>query len=107
MSRQVPYFLAFADAIAEHLRAIEVKYRPLIRAQIREQLEFEPDVETKNRKPLRVPAPFGATWDVRIGPNNRFGVLYVIDAEARTVRIMAIGEKKRERLLIGGKEVRQ
>jgi hypothetical protein len=32
-------------------------------------------------------------------------VLYDIDEEARVVKIMAIGEKQRERLFIGGEEV--
>ena len=66
---------------------------------------FEPAAETTNRKPLQQPAPVGATWQIRFGPDNRFRVLYDIDQEARVVRIMAIGEKQRERLFIGGEEV--
>jgi len=50
-------------------------------------------------------APFGATWEIRFGPGNRFRVLYDIDEEPRVVRIMAIGEKQRERLFVGGEEV--
>jgi hypothetical protein len=48
---------------------------------------------------------FGATWEIRFGPDNRFRVLYDIDQEARVVQIMAIGEIQRERLFIGGDEV--
>jgi mRNA-degrading endonuclease RelE of RelBE toxin-antitoxin system len=103
--RRQAYTLAFASEVTKHLRAIEAKYHALIREKIGEQLRFEPVAETANRKPLRQPAPFGATWEIRFGPDNRFRVLYDTDLEARMVRIMAIGEKQRERLLIGGEEV--
>jgi len=105
MARKKPYTLAFASAVTEHLRAIDAKYHALIREKIGEQLRFEPAAETTNRKPLRPPATFGATWEIRFGPDNRFRVLYDIDEEARVVQIMAIGEKQRERLFIGGEEV--
>src|SRR5260370_37718555 len=102
MARRQPYTLAFAAEATRHLRAIEAKYHALIREKIGEQLRFEPAAETTNRKPLRQPAPFAATWEIRFGPDNRFRVLYDIDEEARMVQIMAIGEKQVERLIIGG-----
>jgi mRNA-degrading endonuclease RelE of RelBE toxin-antitoxin system len=105
MARQQPYTLAFASAVTKHLRAIDAKHRALIREKIGEQLRFEPSSETANRKPLRQPAPFEATWEIRFGPDNRFRVLYDIDEQSRTVQILAIGEKRRERLFIGGEEV--
>src|SRR5260370_34373008 len=105
MARRQAYTLAFAAEVTKHLRAIDAKYHAHIREKIGEQLRFEPAAETTNRKPLRQPAPFGATWEIRFGPDNRFRVLYDIDQEARVVQIMAIGEKQRERLFIGGEEV--
>ncbi len=105
MVRRQPYTLAFASAVSEHLRAIDAKHHALVREKIGEQLRFEPGAETTNRKPLRQPAPFEATWEIRFGPDNRFRVLYDIDEEARVVQVMAIGEKQRERLIIGGEEV--
>jgi mRNA-degrading endonuclease RelE of RelBE toxin-antitoxin system len=105
MARQQPYTLAFASAVRAHLRAIDAKYHALIHEKIGEQLRYEPGNETTNRKPLRQPALFGATWEIRFGPDNRFRVLYDIDAESHVVQIMAIGEKQRERLFIGGVEV--
>lgn len=105
MARQQPYVLAFVDAVADHLRAIDVKHHSLIRRKIREQLVFEPGVETTNRKPLGQPAAFGATWEIRFGPENRFRVLYDIEEEPRVVKILAVGEKHRDRLFIGGEEV--
>ena len=77
----------------------------LIRARIEKQLRFEPTKETRNRKPLRQPAPFEATWEIRFGPKNRFRVLYGVDEEHRTVQIQAFGSKEGHRLLIGGEEV--
>ena len=105
MARQQPYVLAFVDAVADHLRAIDVKHHSLIRQKIREQLVFEPGVETTNRKPLRQPAAFAAAWEIRFGPENRFRVLYDIAEEPRVVKILAVGEKHRDRLFIGGEEV--
>jgi mRNA-degrading endonuclease RelE of RelBE toxin-antitoxin system len=105
MARAQPYTLAFAAAVGEHLGAIDAKYRGLIREKIGELLRFTPGAETTNRKPLRPPAPFAATWEIRFGPANRFRVLYDIDEQERTVRILAVGEKRRERLFIGGEEV--
>ena len=78
MARQ-GYSLAFAAEVTKHLRAIDAKYHALIREKIGEQLRFEPAAETTNRKPLRQPAPFAATWEIRFGPDNRFRVLYDID----------------------------
>ena len=105
MARNKPYTLAFAAAVTDHLRAIDAKYHALIREKIGEQLRFEPGAETKNRKPLQPPAVFGATWELRFGPGNRFRVLYDIDEEQHAVQIVAIGEKDGNRLIVGGEEV--
>jgi hypothetical protein len=66
---------------------------------------FEPGVETKNRKPLRQPAVFGAQWEIRFGPDNRFRVLYDFDEERHVVEILAVGVKDCNRLIIGGEEL--
>src|SRR2546430_237066 len=96
MARRQRFTLAFASEVTNHLRAIDPKHHSLIREKIGEQLRFEPAAETTNRKPLRQPAPFGATWEIRFGPDNRFRVLYDFDPEARVVQILAIGEKQKE-----------
>jgi mRNA-degrading endonuclease RelE of RelBE toxin-antitoxin system len=105
MARRQASTLAFAAEVTKHLRAIDAKYHAHIREKMDEQLRFEPATETTNRKPLQPPAPFGATWEIRFGPDNRFRVFYEIDEENREVRILAIGVKERERLFIGGEEV--
>jgi mRNA-degrading endonuclease RelE of RelBE toxin-antitoxin system len=105
MARRQPYDLIYARGLTNHLASIDAKYDRLIRESIEEQLQFEPIVETRNRKPLRRPAPFGATWEIRFGPDNRFRVLYDVDEEKRAVSILAVGEKEGNRLIIGGREV--
>src|SRR5712691_6795921 len=105
MARKKPYEISYDQAVSKHLRAIEAKYHALIRAEIEGQLQFEPGTETRNRKPLRQPAPFEATWELRCGPGNRFRVLYGIDEERREVQIQAIGVKVGNKLIVGGEEV--
>ena len=105
MTRQPPYSIIYARGVNEHRRAIDAKYDQLIRENIEEQLTFQPGVETRNRKPLQQPAAFGAQWEIRFGPDNRFRVLYDIDQKNRRVEVLAIGEKDGNRLIVAGEEV--
>ena len=105
MARKPSFALIFDPGVNGHLRAIEAKYHSLIRDTIRSQLTYEPDRETRNRKPLKRPVEFGAEWELRFGPDNRFRVLYATDPEAQEVYILAIGIKDGNRLIIGGEEV--
>jgi mRNA-degrading endonuclease RelE of RelBE toxin-antitoxin system len=105
MARLQPYSIGYVAAVAEHLQVIEQKYHSLIRAKIQEQLSFEPGVETINRKRLRQPAAFGAEWEIRFGPGNRFRVLYTFSDAMREVCVLAIGVKDRNRLFIGDEEI--
>ena len=105
MARKQPFSLIFDPEVKQHLRAIEAKYHSLIRTTIEEQLRFEPETETRNRKPLQRPAALGATWELRFGPDNCFRLFYAVVPENREVQILAIGVKERNRLIIGGEEV--
>jgi len=105
VAKKRPYSLVFAPVVRGHLEAIDPKYDSLIRGKAEEQLTYEPDVVTRNRKPVRPPAAFQAEWELRFGPKNRFRVFYQIDPENREVRIVAVGVKDRNRLLVGGEEV--
>ena len=78
----------------------------LIRSTIEQQLVFEPDVETRNRKPLTRETKFGARWELRLGDDNELRAFYSVYPEEAEVHILAIGIKVRERLYIGGKEVK-
>jgi hypothetical protein len=105
MAKKPPFALIYDDEVAGHLAAIEPKYHSLIRMTIEDQLRFEAETATRNRKPLERPGALGARWELRLGPDNRFRVFYRVEAEERRVRILAVGVKERDRLFIAGEEV--
>jgi hypothetical protein len=105
MAKKPPFALIYDPEVQGQLDAIEAKYHSLIRFTIDEQLRFEPETVTRNRKPLERSIELGARWELRLGPGNRFRVFYRIDAEQQ-VRILAIGVKERNRVFIAGKEVK-
>ena len=96
--------LVYAAETLDHLDAIERKYHRLIEKTIDQQLRYTPERVTRNRKPLEEPGPFGSTWELRVGPNNRLRIFYEVNAEQGTVEILAIGVKERNRLRIGREE---
>jgi mRNA-degrading endonuclease RelE of RelBE toxin-antitoxin system len=97
--------LIYPPIIKQHLKFIEAKYYSLIQESLENQLQFQPDIETRNRKPLRRPVVFGAKWEIRFGPDNRFCVFYRVDYDNEQVVLLAISEKRGNRLFIGGEEV--
>jgi mRNA-degrading endonuclease RelE of RelBE toxin-antitoxin system len=106
MALRSHFDIIYAPQIKQHLRIIERKYHSLIRKEIETHLQFTPDVETRNRKPLSRPIEFGADWELRCGADNRFRVFYEIDREHGEVHILAIGVKRGNRLFVGGEEVK-
>ncbi len=106
MAPRQRFDLIYAPLTKLHLKPIERKYYSLIRTTIEDELQFEPDVETRNRKPLKRPVTFEAEWELRFGPDNRFRVFYDINIESHEVHILAIGVKEGNRLFIGGEEVK-
>jgi mRNA-degrading endonuclease RelE of RelBE toxin-antitoxin system len=63
---------------------------------VERQLQFQPDIETRNRKPMR-PNPL-APWELRIGTLR---VYYDFeDSPERVVFIRAIGIKQRNNVII-------
>ncbi len=105
MNERRRFDLIYAPQVKGHLTAIERKYHSLIRRTIETQLQFEPDVETHNKKPLRRPSELGAEWEIRFGPDNRFRVFYTVNHKECRALILAIGTKKRNHLVIGKEEV--
>jgi mRNA-degrading endonuclease RelE of RelBE toxin-antitoxin system len=105
MNARSRFDLIYAPQVKAHLKTIERKYHSLIRRSIETQLQFNPDVETRSRKPLKRPVEFGADWEIRFGPDNRFRVFYEVKRELQQVTVLAIGIKKGNRLIIGGEEV--
>jgi hypothetical protein len=100
------FTIVYAPVTKQHLRTIEAKYYSLIRAIVDEQLSFEPTTETRNRKPLKRPVVFMATWEIRFGPQNRFGVYYDVDLEQQLVSVLAIGHKRGNHIMIGAEEIK-
>ena len=98
------YELIYAEETYQHIAAIERQYHSLIRRTIEQQLLYEPNVRTRNRKPLVKPARFGEAWELHFGPDNRFRVFYHLDEQVNQVRVLAIAEKRDEKLYVGGKE---
>lgn len=80
MAYRPKFALEFAPETVSHLDAIEREYHRLIEKTIDEQLGNTPEQETRNRKLLERPTPFGATWELRFGANNRFRVFYEVDS---------------------------
>ena len=100
-----PFRLIYAAQVKEQLKFVQRKYHSLIRDALETQLRYEPDVETRNRKPMEQPTLLEANWELRFGSNNRFRAFYTINMGPREVNIVAIGVKQGNKLLIGGEEV--
>jgi hypothetical protein len=106
MNAQERFSLIYAPQVKTHLKAIAKKYHLLIRRAIENQLTFNPDVETRNRKPLKRPVMFKEGWEIRFGPENRFRAFYEVNRDSRQVFIFAVGVKKGSRLFIGKEEIK-
>ncbi len=104
MPRQPRFSVMFVPEALDHIAVIERRFHRLIQKAVDEQLGFTPLKPPRNRKPLDRLAPFGATWELRFGPGNRFRVFYEVDRARLVVWVLAIGVKEGSRLLIGGEE---
>jgi mRNA-degrading endonuclease RelE of RelBE toxin-antitoxin system len=80
---------------------LTARQRATVFDTVDEQLQQEPAVETRNRKPMR-PNPI-APWELRIGDLR---VYYDMEEKPENlVTVLAVGIKDRNRVLIGGKEI--
>jgi mRNA-degrading endonuclease RelE of RelBE toxin-antitoxin system len=104
MARRPKFQLVFSPDVLAHINSIDRKYHGALQKLMEERLSHDPDTETRNRKPLRRPAPFGASWELRCGPQNSFRVFYKIDLEENMVGVVAIGVKEGSKLFFGGEE---
>lgn len=71
MANEPPFAFTFAPEERGHMRVIKAKHHSTMRFNIDEQLQFDPENETRNRKPPTRPVSFGATWGLHFGPDNR------------------------------------
>jgi hypothetical protein len=106
MTGKQKYALIYALITKVHLGAIDRKFYALVRTTIERFLQYDPDVESRNKKPLKRQVAFEAEWELRFGPDNRFRVFYDIDFNSLEIHILAIGEKRGNRLFVGGKEIK-
>lgn len=105
MARRPAFAIVYDPQVKGHLHAIERKHHSLIRRTIEEQLTYEPQTETRHRKPLLHEVEFDADWELRFGPDNRFRVFYAVDPDRSQVEVLAIGVKRGSRLFIAGEEI--
>jgi mRNA-degrading endonuclease RelE of RelBE toxin-antitoxin system len=93
--------IEYSPAAEEHLRVLTARERSIVLDEVDMHLTHEPDVETRNRKPMR-PNPV-APWELRIGALR---VYYDIEHDpAKRVLIRAVGTKLRNAVRIGKKEI--
>lgn len=97
----MPYQIDYSPAAEEHLRGLTARQRTTILDSVDRQLAHEPNVETKNRKPMR-PNPI-APWELRVGILR---VYYDIEEQPEPrVTVLAVGKKLRNRVVIGSEEI--
>ncbi len=92
--------IKFSKPAYRHPEAFRRFDRNRILDNIKKQLIYKPNEETRNKKLLRE-NPL-ADWELRIAP---YRVFYDIDETKRIVRILAIGIKDREKIIIDGEEI--
>jgi mRNA interferase RelE/StbE len=99
--RPLPYRIAYSPEALDHLGRLTARQRQIVLDAADKQLTHQPTTRTRNRKPLR-PNTL-ASWELRVG-NLR--VYYdTIEQGTPTTQVRAIGVKKRNKILIGGKEI--
>jgi len=91
------YYIEYSPDAEDHLRALTAPQRVTVLDTVDEQLQYQPTVETQNRKPMR--PNLLAPWELRIG-NLR--VYYDVEERPEPiVYIRAVGVKKRNQVWIG------
>jgi mRNA-degrading endonuclease RelE of RelBE toxin-antitoxin system len=96
----MPYQIEYAPEAESHLRALTARQRATVLDEVEKQLQYQPAVKTKNRKPLR--PNLLAPWELRIDPLR---VYYSIDELNLLVYIHAVGIKKRNQVWIGNEVI--
>jgi mRNA-degrading endonuclease RelE of RelBE toxin-antitoxin system len=95
----VKWRIEFTGRALGHLKALKSFEQSLLLGEIELHLTKEPDLPTRNRKPLR-PNPL-ADWELRVGV---FRVFYTIENDRVVVTVIAIGRKDHNTLTIEGEE---
>lgn len=99
--RRPPYRIEYSPPAGDHLTALTARQRTTVLDQVDSLLLHEPTVVTRNRKRLQ-PNPL-APFELRIGALR---VYYEVDEDRRIVEVRAVGIKVRDRVFIGGEEIK-
>lgn len=92
--------IEFSPRALENLKRFRKHDQQVVVDAVEVQLTHEPGKPTRNRKPLE-DNPL-APWELRVGDLRIF---YDIQADTRTVLIVAVGRKVHNRLFIDGEEI--
>lgn len=95
------YRIVYSQPALGHLGELTARDRRTIVDAVDRSLGSEPTVESRNRKRMR-PNPL-APWELRVGEHR---VYYDVEEGVDSaVEVLAIGCKRRNRVVIGGKEI--
>ena len=95
------YRIRFTESAEEYFAQLTARQQATVLNAVRVQLRHEPLRGTRNRKLLR-PNPF-APWELRVGSLR---VFYEVDSvEPNLVNVLAIGNKRGNKLFVSRKEI--
>jgi mRNA-degrading endonuclease RelE of RelBE toxin-antitoxin system len=94
-----PFDINLTDGALADLSWFAAYAQRIILDGIEVHLRYQPTLGSRKILAMR-PNPV-AGWELRLGD---YRILYDVDDTARTVTVQAIGEKRRDRLLIRGQE---
>ncbi|MBI2190464.1 MAG: type II toxin-antitoxin system RelE/ParE family toxin [Planctomycetes bacterium] len=87
----MPLSIQIVPSALEELKAVKVFCRWQVAAAIERELQYEPILESENRKQLLDPMPSfecePPVWELRVG---HYCVFYDVDEESRIVLVRAI-----------------
>jgi len=95
------YTIEYSPNAEEHLCLLTARQRAIVLDSVDEQLTHQPDVETRNRKPMR-PNPI-APWELRIGELRVY--FDMVHEPKKMVYIRAVGIRERNIIRIGREEI--
>ena len=93
------YRITLTESAKEDIAYFEAHEQRIIVAGIIAHLKTDVEIRTRKKKPLR-PNPI-APWEVRL---DKYRIFYSIEPES-TVKIVAVGYKEHNDLLIRGRKV--
>ena len=93
------YEIIYTIEAEEDLKSFRKFEQQFLVDEIDKHLQFEPALPTRNRKKLR--SNNLAEWELRI---DKFRVFYDIQAVVKIVKIVAIGQKRGNKVFVHGEE---